>query len=179
MLFQLLQIHPLTLEDILTQDPREKFELFPSLGYYFVAFRTIESKKTRERRRLRMFGNDAQRLEALDEGIVGIVNVYLVVFREGVCSVSFRFTSFNRILLMSTASSILRTYRVCCLCLMRPCTWGLIIFTDHIDTVRNRVQKLDDPATMSPGQYSFFHLLITSTQFGRRLDCTRYHGFYR
>ena len=36
-----------------------------------------------------MYGNEAQRLGAMDEGIVGIVNVYLLVFREGVCSVSF------------------------------------------------------------------------------------------
>lgn len=69
------------------QDPREKFELFPSLGYYFVAFRTIESKKTRERRRLRMYGQEGKQIGVLEEGIVGIVNVYLVVFREGICSV--------------------------------------------------------------------------------------------
>ncbi|THH34176.1 hypothetical protein EUX98_g119 [Antrodiella citrinella] len=93
---KLLQIHPLTLEDILTQDPREKFELFPSLGYYFIAFRTIET---------------------LDEGIVGIVNVYLVVFREGVCS--FHFADISGMLSIFDASL-------------------------------NRVQKLDDPATMSP-----------------------------
>lgn len=81
---QLLQIHPLTLEDILLQDPREKFELFPSLGYYFIAFRTLETRQTRERRRVRMQG---QQSSMLDQGIVGIVNVYLVVFREGICSV--------------------------------------------------------------------------------------------
>ncbi|KAH8100685.1 hypothetical protein BXZ70DRAFT_938323 [Cristinia sonorae] len=111
---KLLQIHPLTLEDILLQDPREKFELFPSLGYYFIAFRTIESTRTRERRRLRLYGTAGQNLGVLDEGIVGIVNVYLVVFREGVCS--FHFADIS----------------------------------DHTETVRNRVRKLDDPATMSP-----------------------------
>lgn len=72
----------MTLEDILQQDPREKLELFPKLGYYFISFRAIESRKTRERRRAQA-KDDLQ-----DESIVGEVNVYLVVFREGVCSVS-------------------------------------------------------------------------------------------
>ena len=72
----------MTLEDILQQDPREKLELFPKLGYYFISFRAIESRKTRERRRAKA-KDDLQ-----DESIVGEVNVYLVVFREGVCSVS-------------------------------------------------------------------------------------------
>ena len=77
-----MHLHPLTLEDILQQDPREKLELFPKLGYYFISFRAIESRKTRERRRAQA-KDDLQ-----DESIVGEVNVYLVVFREGVCSVS-------------------------------------------------------------------------------------------
>ena len=77
-----MHLHPLTLEDILQQDPREKLELFPKLGYYFISFRAIESRKTRERRRAQA-QDDLQ-----DESIVGEVNVYLVVFREGVCSVS-------------------------------------------------------------------------------------------
>lgn len=86
---KLLHLHPLTLEDILQQDPREKLELFPRLGYYFVSFRAIESQATRERfRRLRAM--DADHNEFRDDGgAVGEVNVYLVVFREGVCSVSF------------------------------------------------------------------------------------------
>lgn len=78
----MLHLHPLTLEDILQQDPREKLELFPKLGYYFISFRAIESRNTRERRRAQAKG-DSQ-----DESIVSEVNVYLVVFREGVCSVS-------------------------------------------------------------------------------------------
>lgn len=86
--FQLLHLHPLTLEDILQQDPREKLELFPRLGYYFVSFRAIESQATRERfRRLRAVDVDYN--EYMDDGgVVGEVNVYLVVFREGVVSVS-------------------------------------------------------------------------------------------
>lgn len=87
-IFQLLHLHPLTLEDILTQDPREKLELFPKLGYYFISFRAIESQKTRERvRNLLSVDDDALRMT--DEGVVGEVNVYLIIFREGICSVSY------------------------------------------------------------------------------------------
>ncbi|KAF7985342.1 hypothetical protein HWV62_6551 [Athelia sp. TMB] len=86
---KLLHLHPLTLEDILQQDPREKLELFPRLGYYFVSFRAIESRATRERfRRLRAI--DTDRNDYLDDGgAVGEVNIYLVVFREGVVSFHF------------------------------------------------------------------------------------------
>lgn len=72
------------MEDILTQDPREKLELFPKLGYYFISFRAVESQKTRDRMR-GLLGEDD--VSEHDEGIVGEVNVYLVVFREGICSV--------------------------------------------------------------------------------------------
>ena len=74
----------MTLEDILTQDPREKLELFPKLGYYFLSFRAIESQKTRERLR-NILSDDVVNED--DEGIVAEVNMYLVVFREGICSV--------------------------------------------------------------------------------------------
>ena len=67
------------------EEPREKLELFPRLGYYFVSFRAIESQKTRERLR-NMLSEDATSAE--DEGIVGEINMYLVVFRDGICSVS-------------------------------------------------------------------------------------------
>ena len=84
---QLLHLHPLTLEDILQQDPREKLELFPRLGYYFVSFRAIESRATRERfRRHSAIDVDHNEYRS-DGGAVGEVNVYLVVFREGICSV--------------------------------------------------------------------------------------------
>jgi magnesium transporter len=39
---QLLNLHPLTLEDVLQQDPREKLDVFDKLGYYFVVFRAID-----------------------------------------------------------------------------------------------------------------------------------------
>lgn len=84
---KLLQLHPLTLEDILQQDPREKLELFPRLGYYFVSFRAIESRRVRARRNL-ISPLDGE-LDSRDEGIIGEVNVYLVVFREGICSFHF------------------------------------------------------------------------------------------
>ncbi|KAJ5953445.1 hypothetical protein N7454_000341 [Penicillium verhagenii] len=62
-------IHPLTTEDILTQEAREKVELFKQ--YYFVCFRTFyQMDKTSE--------------EFLDP-----VNFYMVVFRDGVLTFSF------------------------------------------------------------------------------------------
>lgn len=96
---QLLHLHPLTLEDILMQEPREKLELFPKLGYYLVVFRAIESEKARNRRRLMTTMTTADGKDELqDEGIVGDVNVYLVVFREGICSVSSNGLPFCKIL---------------------------------------------------------------------------------
>lgn len=85
-----MHIHPLTLEDILQQDPREKLELFPKLGYYFISFRAIESKaeRTRMQREARkhadMSGGDP---DAADIPM-GEANVYLVVFNDGICCVS-------------------------------------------------------------------------------------------
>lgn len=62
-------IHPLTTEDIQTQEAREKVELFKQ--YYFVCFRTFyQMDKTSE--------------EFLDP-----VNFYMVVFRDGVLTFSF------------------------------------------------------------------------------------------
>ncbi|GBE77993.1 hypothetical protein BKA93DRAFT_173930 [Sparassis latifolia] len=84
---KLLHLHPLTLEDILQQDPREKIELFPKLGYHFIAFRAIESQKTRELRSVS--GGHEPSLGVMEEGLVGEVNVYLVIFRDGVCSFHF------------------------------------------------------------------------------------------
>ncbi|KAE8348333.1 hypothetical protein BDV28DRAFT_152944 [Aspergillus coremiiformis] len=62
-------IHPLTTEDILTQETREKVELFKQ--YYFVCFRTFyQMDKTSER-------------------FMEPVNFYMIVFRDGVLSFSF------------------------------------------------------------------------------------------
>lgn len=64
-------IHPLTSEDIFMQESREKVELFDS--YYFVCFRSYVMDKNSE--------------DFLDS-----VNVYMVVWREGVLSFSFQET---------------------------------------------------------------------------------------
>ncbi|KAL4974314.1 hypothetical protein BDW66DRAFT_89933 [Aspergillus desertorum] len=62
-------IHPLTTEDILTQESREKVELFKQ--YYFVCFRTF------------------YQLDKNSEKFMEPVNFYMVVFRDGVLSFSF------------------------------------------------------------------------------------------
>jgi len=79
---KLLHLHPLTLEDILMKDPREKLERFPKLGYYFISFRAIESWDHREKYR-------DQDGDGREQGVVGEANVYLVVFNEGICSFHF------------------------------------------------------------------------------------------
>lgn len=60
-------LHQLTAEDIMTQEAREKVELFRN--YYFVNYRTFEQ-------------------DANDEDYLEPVNMYVVVFREAVISVS-------------------------------------------------------------------------------------------
>ncbi|KAL9126468.1 MAG: hypothetical protein Q9217_004489, partial [Psora testacea] len=64
-------IHPLTAEDIMMQEAREKVELFPN--YYFVNYRTFEQDM-----------NSEDYLEP--------VNMYVVVFPEGVISFHFCMT---------------------------------------------------------------------------------------
>ena len=64
-------IHPLTAEDIMVQEAREKVELFRN--YYFVNYRTFEQD-----------GNSEDYLEP--------VNMYVCVFREGVISFHFSMT---------------------------------------------------------------------------------------
>lgn len=62
-------IHPLTIEDIITQEAREKIELFPS--YYFACFRSFTVVEE----------PDGKEFEPH--------NIYVVVFREGTLSFSF------------------------------------------------------------------------------------------
>ncbi|CRG88564.1 Putative metal ion transporter C27B12,12c [Talaromyces islandicus] len=62
-------IHPLTAEDIMTQEAREKVELFKQ--YYFVCFRTC------------------YHVDKDDERFLDPVNIYMVVYRDGVLSFSF------------------------------------------------------------------------------------------
>ncbi|KAF2205063.1 cora-domain-containing protein [Delitschia confertaspora ATCC 74209] len=64
-------IHPLTTEDIMMQEAREKVELFRN--YYFVNYRTFEQDQ-----------NNEDYLEPL--------NMYMVVFRDGVISFHFSMT---------------------------------------------------------------------------------------
>ncbi|KAG6857527.1 hypothetical protein H0H87_000126 [Tephrocybe sp. NHM501043] len=87
----MLHLHPLTLEDILQQDPREKLELFPKLGYYFISFRAIEARPRHGIERKEGF--EALDDSASDAGTFGEANVYLVVFKEGICS--FHFTNIS------------------------------------------------------------------------------------
>jgi magnesium transporter len=63
-------IHPLTIEDITTQEAREKIELFPS--YYFASFRSFVVVQEE-------LGIDFEPF-----------NIYVVVFREGTLSFSFQ-----------------------------------------------------------------------------------------
>jgi magnesium transporter len=64
-------IHPLTIEDITTQELREKIELFPS--YYFASFRS--------------FYLEVDELTQETEYVP--FNIYVVVFREGTLSFSY------------------------------------------------------------------------------------------
>ncbi|KAL7666197.1 Magnesium transporter ALR1 [[Candida] zeylanoides] len=68
MLAKAFAIHPLTAEDIRMQETREKVELFRS--YYFVCFHTFEPDKE-------------------SEDYLEPINVYIVVFREGILSFHF------------------------------------------------------------------------------------------
>ena len=64
-------IHPLTAEDIMLQEAREKVELFQN--YYFVNYRSFEQDMN-------------------NEDFLEPVNMYVVVFREGVISFHFSMT---------------------------------------------------------------------------------------
>ncbi|KAF2001454.1 cora-domain-containing protein [Amniculicola lignicola CBS 123094] len=64
-------IHPLTAEDIMMQEQREKVELFRH--YYFINYRTFEQDES-------------------SEDYLEPVNLYVVVFREGVISFHFSMT---------------------------------------------------------------------------------------
>ena len=64
-------IHPLTIEDITTQESREKIELFPS--YYFACFRSFHLE----------YDKETQEKEYVP------FNMYVVVFREGTLSFSY------------------------------------------------------------------------------------------
>lgn len=87
---KLLQLHPLTLEDILQKESREKFEVFPRLGYYFVVFRAIEMPNPDDRRINEDEDSDDE-LSHVHEAVevLEATNLYLVVFKEGICTFHF------------------------------------------------------------------------------------------
>ncbi|KAF8340419.1 uncharacterized protein EI90DRAFT_3116975 [Cantharellus anzutake] len=87
MLGTLLHLHPLTLEDILQQDPREKVEFFPRLGYYFVVIRCLDLNKYLAERDREPLGDGGQ--PQYEEDIPNVTNAYITVFREGICSFHF------------------------------------------------------------------------------------------
>ncbi|KAK7213801.1 hypothetical protein V2G26_020979 [Clonostachys chloroleuca] len=68
-LCQAFGIHPLTVEDIITREAREKIELVSS--YYFASFQSFHTVKSGENLEYEGF------------------NIYVIVFREGVLSFSF------------------------------------------------------------------------------------------
>ena len=82
---QLLHLHPLTLEDILQREPREKLESYPKLGYYFIVMRALESSTAE---RLDAISQKTGSSQLQDNGAVNGASVYLVVFRGGICTVS-------------------------------------------------------------------------------------------
>ncbi|OAX44249.1 hypothetical protein K503DRAFT_679232 [Rhizopogon vinicolor AM-OR11-026] len=84
---KLLHIHPLTLEDILQQDPREKMELFAKLGYYFISFRAIQSATVTHSVHQRS-PSDTDIYQDNDDALRE-ANIYLVVFKEGICTFHF------------------------------------------------------------------------------------------
>lgn len=82
-------VHPLTREDIATQETREKVELFRS--YYFVCFRSFYQEKKIAPLDDKSKGNVDDRLKGsyVDDSELEPVNVYAVVFREGLLTFSF------------------------------------------------------------------------------------------
>ncbi|KAL0576353.1 hypothetical protein V5O48_005612 [Marasmius crinis-equi] len=87
---RLLHLHPLTLEDILHKERREKLEVFPKLGYSFISFRAIENKTIRENARENKLDTITDEDE---ERLLGETNVYLIIFNEGICL--FHFTDIS------------------------------------------------------------------------------------
>ncbi|EGG08326.1 uncharacterized protein MELLADRAFT_116070 [Melampsora larici-populina 98AG31] len=123
-------IHPLTIEDILQTDDREKSEMFDKLGYYLISFRGLDESNFQEEvidddddhhqegmeeisesggigageewsvnhaslmtmrsLRSRKIRRSRKRLRVKDGAIgVGAVNMYLIVFGDGIISVHF------------------------------------------------------------------------------------------
>ncbi|GAA5895374.1 hypothetical protein JCM5296_002390 [Sporobolomyces johnsonii] len=103
-----LPLHPLTIEDILHQETREKMESFPSLGYYFIVFRALDESYFRytspDGSAASPEGQDGAstgrrgKVDIVEgvggkegvEGVgVGAINLYLIVFGDGILSFHF------------------------------------------------------------------------------------------
>lgn len=57
-------------------------ELFSRLGYYFISFRTIQNAAVTQP------GDDVYKA---DDGALREANIYVVVFKEGICTVGSHF----------------------------------------------------------------------------------------
>jgi Mg2+ and Co2+ transporter CorA len=146
---QLLHLHPLTLEDILQQEPREKLELFPKLGYYFIVFRALESSTAPER--LDAISQKTGSSQPQDHGAVNEINVYLVVFRGGICTVSCDCVSTYTPFINNKASSTFRTSQVNNIHERVFITKTDRLFADHLDRVRGKLETTAQTARKSSG----------------------------
>ncbi|KAJ9157934.1 CorA family metal ion transporter [Pleurostoma richardsiae] len=126
-------IHPLTAEDIMLQEAREKVELFRH--YYFVNYRTFDQDQN-------------------SENFLEPVNMYVVVFREGVLSFHFSMTPH--------AANVRRRIRQLSDYLILSSDWisyAIIdditdVFVPLIQSIEEEVDEIDDAILRlhSPGE---------------------------
>lgn len=120
-------IHPLTSEDIMMQEPREKVELFRN--YYFVNYRSFEQ-------------------DINNEDFLEPVNMYVVVFREGV--ISFHFSQTPHPANVRRRVRQLKDYMILS---SDWISYALIdditdVFAPLIQTIEDEVDKIDDDILM-------------------------------
>ncbi|GJJ08799.1 hypothetical protein Clacol_003018 [Clathrus columnatus] len=153
---KLLHLHPLTLEDILHQETREKVEVFPRLGYYFIVFQALESEKTKARTTQLNLNVEVGDNVPLSEGVVNATNIYIVVFREGICTFHFEDISDHTFRVQNRITQLEQTFRM-------SSDWiahGLLdSVVDHffplLDRIETEVKNLDDLiSSISPSTVS-------------------------
>jgi magnesium transporter len=66
-------------------------ELFSKLGYYFISFRTIQNAATTQSDHQGISSDDD--IYQAGDGALIEANIYVVVFKEGICTVGWRFIS--------------------------------------------------------------------------------------
>lgn len=150
-------MHPLTLEDILQQEPREKLELFPKLGYYFIVFRAIEARGLPQPDHEPK--TDPSVIE--DEGHLAEVYVYLVVFPDGICTVrdyvlslgdcnlnSFHVVPFRRYIGYAPADLIANLITDFC------------TIKEHTERVRSKIRVMEKSIKRSSGSLVLWHILF-------------------